>query len=188
MLQAMAAGFDLQLQPDELGLGLASAAGAAAAKLAQLEPAGEEEDGQLKPELQQQEQAAVAAAEAQQQQQQQQQQQPSPFAAASGTPVEAAGVDELSVSEQELGEPLAALLAGQVRSVEYSGGGLVLVDAPRRRRVYLPGSFNPPHQGAASGSCPVLGPGRPGVGGAAAGVPLHLRMRLRPDVDMPSYI
>ncbi len=40
----------------------------------------------------------------------------------------------------------------QVRTVEYSYGE-VTVDAPRRRRLYLPGSFNPLHTGAlAAGS------------------------------------
>lgn len=49
------------------------------------------------------------------------------------------------------------LLEGRVRSVEYSGGQ-VIVDAPRRGRVYLPGSFNPLHEGhrCAPGSGPSL--------------------------------
>jgi hypothetical protein len=51
---------------------------------------------------------------------------------------------------QEAGEeprdPLEALLAGDVDAVEFSGGR-VLVDAPRSGRVYLPGSFNPLHDG-----------------------------------------
>lgn len=47
---------------------------------------------------------------------------------------------------QSIGEPLQELLDGRVRSVEYSGGQ-VIVDAPRRGRVYLPGSFNPLHEG-----------------------------------------
>lgn len=47
---------------------------------------------------------------------------------------------------QSIGEPLQELLEGRVRSVEYSGGQ-VIVDAPRRGRVYLPGSFNPLHEG-----------------------------------------
>ena len=38
------------------------------------------------------------------------------------------------------------LLADRVRSVEYAGGHTV-VDAPRGGRVYLPGSFNPLHDG-----------------------------------------
>ncbi|PNW82224.1 hypothetical protein CHLRE_06g278116v5 [Chlamydomonas reinhardtii] len=51
------------------------------------------------------------------------------------------------------GDPLQRLLAGEVRCVEYSGGGPsgapaeVCVDAPRPGRVYLPGSFNPLHDG-----------------------------------------
>ena len=47
---------------------------------------------------------------------------------------------------QSIEEPLQELLDGKVRSVEYSGGQ-VIVDAPRRGRVYLPGSFNPLHDG-----------------------------------------
>jgi hypothetical protein len=44
-------------------------------------------------------------------------------------------------------QPLQELLAGRVRCVEFSGGN-VYVDAPRGRgRVYLPGSFNPLHEG-----------------------------------------
>lgn len=44
-------------------------------------------------------------------------------------------------------QPLQDLLAGRVRCVEFSGG-CVYVDAPRGRgRVYLPGSFNPLHEG-----------------------------------------
>ncbi len=49
-------------------------------------------------------------------------------------------------------EPLQELLEGRVRSVEYSGGQ-VIVDAPRRGRVYLPGSFNPLHEGHKCASC-----------------------------------
>ena len=53
-------------------------------------------------------------------------------------------------SEQETSEaaeePLEALLDGKVNSVEFSGGH-VIVDAPRRGRIYLPGSFNPLHEG-----------------------------------------
>jgi hypothetical protein len=42
---------------------------------------------------------------------------------------------------------LQQLLAGRVQCVEYSGGN-VYIDAPRgRNRVYLPGSFNPLHEG-----------------------------------------
>lgn len=46
----------------------------------------------------------------------------------------------------EAGDPLEALMAGTVRSVEFSGGQVVL-DAPRAGLVYLPGSFNPLHDG-----------------------------------------
>jgi hypothetical protein len=47
---------------------------------------------------------------------------------------------------QSIVEPLQALLDGTVRSMEFSGGQII-VDAPRRGRVYLPGSFNPLHDG-----------------------------------------
>lgn len=46
----------------------------------------------------------------------------------------------------ELGDPLEALLQGKVKTVEYSNGQLI-VDAPRRGRVYMAGSFNPLHKG-----------------------------------------
>lgn len=45
-----------------------------------------------------------------------------------------------------MGDPLEALLEGRVGSVEFSGGQ-VICDAARRNRVYLPGSFNPLHDG-----------------------------------------
>lgn len=56
-------------------------------------------------------------------------------------------------SWEAAGEPLQALLAGAVRSVEFTGGQVV-VDAPRRGRVYLPGSFNPLHDGHRCGAAP----------------------------------
>lgn len=46
----------------------------------------------------------------------------------------------------ERGEPLREMLTGKIRTVEYSGGQVVR-DAPRAGRVYLPGSFNPLHDG-----------------------------------------
>ena len=49
-------------------------------------------------------------------------------------------------AQQSLGEPLEALHQGKIRSVEFSGGH-VICDAPRGNRVYLPGSFNPLHDG-----------------------------------------
>ena len=52
----------------------------------------------------------------------------------------------LQESVQSVEEPLQDLLDGRARSVEYSGGQ-VIVDAPRRGRAYLPGSFNPLHEG-----------------------------------------
>ncbi|CAK0738768.1 hypothetical protein CVIRNUC_001090 [Coccomyxa viridis] len=54
--------------------------------------------------------------------------------------------ERLQESVQSVEEPLQDLLDGRARSVEYSGGQ-VIVDAPRRGRVYLPGSFNPLHEG-----------------------------------------
>jgi hypothetical protein len=41
---------------------------------------------------------------------------------------------------------LREMLNGRVSCVEFSGGN-VYVDAPRRGRIYLPGSFNPLHDG-----------------------------------------
>ena len=43
-------------------------------------------------------------------------------------------------------DALAQLLAGRARCVEFSGGH-VFVDAPRRHKVVLAGSFDPLHQG-----------------------------------------
>ena len=47
---------------------------------------------------------------------------------------------------QSLGDPLEALMGGSISSVEFSGGQ-VICNAARRNRVYLPGSFNPLHDG-----------------------------------------
>lgn len=52
----------------------------------------------------------------------------------------------MQVAGEEVGDPLDALLAGRVHVVEFSGGR-VFVDAPRGGRLYLPGSFNPIHDG-----------------------------------------
>lgn len=55
--------------------------------------------------------------------------------------------DELHTQLIPTPDPLQELLAGRVRCVEFSGGR-VFTDAPRGPgRVYLPGSFNPLHQG-----------------------------------------
>ena len=43
-------------------------------------------------------------------------------------------------------DPLELLLGGKISSVEFAGGQ-VTVDAPRGGRIYLPGSFNPLHDG-----------------------------------------
>lgn len=48
--------------------------------------------------------------------------------------------------EERFDEPLQLLLQNKVQTLEYAGGQ-VLVDAPRAGRVYLPGSFNPLHDG-----------------------------------------
>ncbi|WIA37878.1 hypothetical protein OEZ86_014725 [Tetradesmus obliquus] len=65
-------------------------------------------------------------------------------------------------------DPLQQLLAGRVRCVEYSGGR-VFVDAPRcgagMPRVYLPGSFNPLHDGhkaMLAAAVEMAGPGAEG--------------------------
>lgn len=48
-------------------------------------------------------------------------------------------------------DPVAALLAGRIACLELCPGAPPLADAPRGRgRVYLPGSFNPPHAGHAA--------------------------------------
>jgi hypothetical protein len=63
-------------------------------------------------------------------------------------PLDAA--DALS-SSYDPGDPaslLPDLLAGRLRCVEFgAGGAAVAVDAPRPGRLYLPGSFNPLHDG-----------------------------------------
>lgn len=55
-------------------------------------------------------------------------------------------VDSMADFRDGYQDPLQRLLAGEVRCVEYCRNEVV-VDAPRRRRVYLPGSFNPLHEG-----------------------------------------
>jgi hypothetical protein len=54
--------------------------------------------------------------------------------------------DVLHDTRQPARDPLERLLAGELRCVEFCGPEVV-VDAPRRGRVYLPGSFNPLHEG-----------------------------------------
>ncbi len=66
--------------------------------------------------------------------------------AAQEAPPPAGEVDVMADSRAGYQDPLQRLLAGEVRCVEYCGDEVV-VDAPRRRRVYLPGSFNPLHEG-----------------------------------------
>lgn len=51
-------------------------------------------------------------------------------------------------SSKERSDLLRDMLNGRIRTLEFSGsGGEVVVDAPRPGRVYLPGSFNPLHDG-----------------------------------------
>ena len=45
-----------------------------------------------------------------------------------------------------MADPVEELLAGRVRTVEYSNGN-VIVDARRGGKVYMAGSFNPLHEG-----------------------------------------
>lgn len=52
----------------------------------------------------------------------------------------------VQMEETVIDTPLHELLNGRVDCVEFSGGH-VYVDAPRGGMVYLPGSFNPFHQG-----------------------------------------
>ncbi|KAG2501910.1 hypothetical protein HYH03_000408 [Edaphochlamys debaryana] len=67
--------------------------------------------------------------------------------AASPAPAASAAPYDLVTDEcRAAGDPLRRLLAGEVRCVEYCGQE-VTVDAPRKGRVYLPGSFNPLHIG-----------------------------------------
>lgn len=65
---------------------------------------------------------------------------------AADAPQPGGGGDEVATQALPAPEPLAELLAGRVRCVEFSGGR-VFVDAPRGGRLYLPGSFNPLHDG-----------------------------------------
>ena len=43
-------------------------------------------------------------------------------------------------------DPVSELLKGNVQTVEYSNGNII-VDAPRGGKVYMAGSFNPLHEG-----------------------------------------
>ncbi len=58
--------------------------------------------------------------------------------------------DQLQLTTSTIGDSeeaiLEELLAGRIPCVEFSGGR-VFVGAPRGGRVYLPGSFNPLHEG-----------------------------------------
>jgi len=96
--------------------------------------------------------AQALAGDSQQQQQQQPPSTPSnqqlPGApTATAAPSSSGHYDELSQhSTERIEEPLQELLSGRARCVEFSGGR-VYIDAPRSNRVYLPGSFNPLHDG-----------------------------------------
>lgn len=50
----------------------------------------------------------------------------------------------VAVNEKEL---LRDMLNGRFKCLEFNGAGATVVDAPRPGRVYLPGSFNPLHDG-----------------------------------------
>ncbi|KAL0028740.1 hypothetical protein WJX79_003641 [Trebouxia sp. C0005] len=57
-----------------------------------------------------------------------------------------AGSEHLQEETTEIADPIDALLKGDVQTVEYSNGNVV-VDAPRGGKVYMAGSFNPLHEG-----------------------------------------
>ncbi|DBA84041.1 TPA: hypothetical protein ACH3X1_006523 [Trebouxia sp. C0004] len=57
-----------------------------------------------------------------------------------------AGSEHIQEETSEIADPISVLLKGDVQSVEYSSGNVV-VDAPRGGRVYMAGSFNPLHEG-----------------------------------------
>ena len=56
------------------------------------------------------------------------------------------GIQDEHTREAIRMEAIRKLLDGSVQTVEFSGGH-VFLDAPRRNRIYLPGSFNPLHDG-----------------------------------------
>jgi hypothetical protein len=58
--------------------------------------------------------------------------------------------EEVEVSNEDLGDPITALLDTKIRCVEFCGprdARLMVIDAPRAHAVVLPGSFNPLHEG-----------------------------------------
>lgn len=61
---------------------------------------------------------------------------------------EGSGADSFQVDTKaiEIDDILRDMLNGRVNTVEFSGGN-VYVDSPRPGRIYLPGSFNPLHDG-----------------------------------------
>lgn len=63
-----------------------------------------------------------------------------------------AAADVVELQRHQAADPLERLMAGEVRCVEFAGGEVV-VDAPRSGRVYLPGSFNPLHNGGWVATC-----------------------------------
>ncbi|KAG1653958.1 hypothetical protein FOA52_008979 [Chlamydomonas sp. UWO 241] len=69
--------------------------------------------------------------------------------AAEGPSSSTSGLVDVLVDTSRPGEadPIDALLAGRASCVEFSPGGVVLVDAPREGKVVLPGSFHPLHEG-----------------------------------------
>lgn len=58
--------------------------------------------------------------------------------------------DSLSITSTASKEPveyIKDLLSGRINTLEFSRQGMIVVDAPRHNRIYLPGSFNPLHDG-----------------------------------------
>uniref|UniRef100_A0A7S3QL21 Cytidyltransferase-like domain-containing protein n=1 Tax=Dunaliella tertiolecta TaxID=3047 RepID=A0A7S3QL21_DUNTE len=62
-------------------------------------------------------------------------------------PLDSEGIPAaVSLKQIAAPDPLEALMAGNVKCVEFNGSQVV-TDAPRRNKLYLPGSFNPLHAG-----------------------------------------
>jgi len=55
---------------------------------------------------------------------------------------------DIRYSSKDRSQLLSDMVNGRVRTLEFSGAGArAVVDAPRPGRIYLPGSFNPLHEG-----------------------------------------
>lgn len=90
----------------------------------------------------------------------------------------------MQTAEDVMQEPLQALLDGKVQTVEYAGGRVV-VEAPRRRRVYLPGSFDPLHDGhRCRPSCMNSNPTSGGAASRACLFPSHTGSRMHTGLRM----